>query len=134
MRKLQLLAILTTAIAVHVDWHLGRPAHISHSLAWEDHWIFGLILGSSIACLLAWRGAAQPLARFLTVALAGFFIGQIVEPLSEVLIYDESLAFVYPAIRWILFLEFAAAFLVSGVACLALQRLTNRGASGLRPA
>src|SRR5688572_22388342 len=123
MRKLQLFLILLIAIAVHLDWHLGRPAHIQHSLAWEHHWISGLILGSCIACFLTWRRAAAPVSQFLLIALAGFVAGQVLEPIGEVLIYDVSFSSVYPVVRWTLFLEFAVAFLAAGMACFVLQRV-----------
>src|SRR5688572_3645513 len=134
MRKLQSVLVLLIAAAVHLDWHLGRPEHMQHSLAWEHHWIFGLILGSCIACFLTWRRAAAPVSQFLLVALAGFVAGQILEPIGEVLIFDESLSFVYPVVRWVLFLEFAAAFLAGGMACLVLQRLLSRNASNVSAA
>ena len=123
-RILRCALILLTATAVHVDWHLGRPTHIRDSLAWGEHWIFGLAFGFCLAAFIAWRNPERPPRDLVFVTAMGLFVGQIVEPLIETIFYDVSLSFVYPPERWILFAEFTAAFLLGSAVAWALVART----------
>ena len=39
-RPLFLAMTLALAGAVHLEWHLARPAHHRLSLGWSEHWLF----------------------------------------------------------------------------------------------
>jgi hypothetical protein len=107
-------AVLLGAL-VHVDWHLGRPAHHPLSGDWRLHWLVGLASGVAYALWAARAAGARATSWFGTVVLLGLVIGQIVEPATEVLFSDFSYQEVMPAVRWRIFFDFVVALLVGGV-------------------
>jgi hypothetical protein len=107
------LWVLVFAGAIHLDWHLARPAHhgpLSGGLA--AHWllavpVFGLLVG--------WLARQPAATRFRSGVLAvggGVLGGQLLEPLWEKL--DSGLPWgeIIPDTRWSAFAEFMFAGLV----------------------
>ena len=79
-------------IGPHLDWHLARLEHDGRSLGWDAHWLVAIPIFALAAWLIArrwrdnpWRPAA------LTVAL-GILLGQVIEPLAEIIHYQATLA------------------------------------------
>jgi hypothetical protein len=116
MRQLiSIRSIVLIAVAIHLDFHMGRPHHWEGSLGWEYHWLFGLVSLFLFGWYVARKWPERPWLVLAVNGLLGLFVGQIIEPLGEVLFYRESLRNVYPPERWIVFGEFALAGLVGAV-------------------
>lgn len=110
---------LAVAVSVHLGWHLGRPQHYPLSLEFAHHWILGLLTGAALAWNATRVDPRHATRLFVLVGTLGLFAGQILEPLGEVLFYDDvSLASVFYYARWRLFGQFAIAFIVGGAAVL----------------
>ena len=110
---------LAVAVSVHLGWHLGRPHHIPLSLEFAHHWILGLLTGAALAWNATRVDPSHATRLFALVGALGLFAGQILEPLGEVLFYDDvSLGSVFFYARWRLFGQFAIAFIVGGAAVL----------------
>ena len=121
-------AVLATIIAaallgviVHLDWHLGRPAHHGLSGDWSMHWLAGVLSGAGYALWAARVAPTRTVPWLIVVVLLGLFIGQIVEPAFELLYPDMTWALVLTPERWRIFAEFTVAFLIAGGLVLALR-------------
>ena len=113
--------VLGLTVAVHVNWHLGRPLHMRFSLSWANHWIVGLLLGIALASYAVRVSGLHALRQFVLIGALGLVGGQVLEPLGEVLVYGSSLEAVYPDVRWRIFWQFTVAFVVGGGAVLIAQ-------------
>ena len=110
---------LAIAVNVHLSWHLGRPHHIPLSFGFAHHWILALLTGAALAWNATRVDPSHATRLFIMVGALGLFAGQILEPLGEVLVYDDvSLDSVFFYARWRLFGQFAIAFIVGGAAVL----------------
>ena len=114
--------VLFLAAAVHVDWHLARPAHHRLSLAWPHHWIFAAAVFAMVGWLIArwWPDTPGRVAAGI-VGLA-LLLAQIVEPLLEVLVYDRRFGYPSDPGRWTVFAVCIAAGLPALIAALILCR------------
>lgn len=110
--------------AIHLDWHLARYAHDGRSLGWDAHWLLAIPIFAFAAWRIArrwpdnpWRPAA------LTVAL-GVLLGQVLEPLGEIIHFHATLADELEPARLTAF----ALFMVTGVVTMGvtLWALTRR--------
>ncbi|MGH7568956.1 MAG: hypothetical protein ACREL9_08310 [Gemmatimonadales bacterium] len=118
---------LGIGLAIHIDWHLARPVHERLSFGWPGHWLLALpvFLAAGWYLTRGWPTApARPAA--LSVGL-GVVLGQVLEPLGEVLVYHATLAEVFEPTR----LRAFAVFLAAGLVALALALAARR--AGRRP-
>ena len=92
LRSLPLALLL--GLFIHLDWHLARHGHDGRSLGWDAHWLLAVPIFAFAAWRIArrwpppdnpWRPAA------LSVAL-GILLGQVIEPLAEIIHYQATLA------------------------------------------
>ncbi|HEY0810334.1 MAG TPA: hypothetical protein VGD49_09240 [Longimicrobiales bacterium] len=117
-RWLSCALVVAIALVVHIDWHIGRPVHTGHALGWSLHWVIAIptfaLMTQSILARAGWKTLAF-------VILQGLLVGQIVEPLGEVLIYRLTWSEVMPFDRWRIFCEFAIAGIATSCVTLALQ-------------
>ncbi len=120
MKRFPLLVGLLLAVAIHADWHLARSHGHRLSGEWAQHWLVGMPVFAFIALYVArtwpqdtWRAGARLLG-------AGIFLGMVLEPLAEALLYNVPLsALEWPA-RWTAFSEFGAAGLLTYLGVMAL--------------
>lgn len=111
-RSARVLAALLLAAAIHVDWHLARPGHHSDlSGHWAQHWLLGIPVFALLALhesrwpsRYRWRSSA-------VLILVGVFLGQVLEPLSE--LFGAPWSYAFSGIRWAAFAEFLAAGLLT---------------------
>jgi len=114
---------LVVGTLVHVDWHFARAGH-HRSLDWPYHWLLGVAGAALLAVLIARKPNYRLRATFDLITIAGFILGQIVEPLLEVAFFGESFRELYGGGRWSKFSEFGAAWMITGsvIIFLALRR------------
>lgn len=103
MSKAKLAALLLSlllASALHIDWHLARPAHYGLSLAWPYHWVATGILFGLTGWLIARKWPALRWRLGAVVFLAAILLAQGVEPLLEVLLDEGRLGYEVEPARW----------------------------------
>jgi len=120
---------LLLGAAIHLDWHLARHEHDGRSLGWDAHWLLAIPIFAVAAWRIArrwpdhpWRPAA------LTVAL-GILLGQVIEPLAEIIHYQATLADELEPARLTAFALFKVTGLLTMGATLLLLRRKARGAT-----
>ena len=124
--------VLLLASVIHVDWHVARPTHTRLALGWSYHWILGVLVFAVAAGVVARRWPLHAwLASALNVTLA-VFVGQILEPLGEVLFYKLPLGRIVDGARWAVFAEFMAAGLITYLVVMSLT-LTRRRTNDSSP-
>jgi hypothetical protein len=123
MRRLQYAGLVLALTAViHVDWHLARPAHHRLSLGWPNHWIFAVAAFALAGCLIARGWPHAPGRAALGIVGLAVLLGQGLEPVLEVLVYDGRLGYPNDPGRWGAFALCLAAGLPALVATLVLCR------------
>ena len=130
MRRLRYAGlVLALAAAIHIDWHLARPAHHRLSLAWAQHWIFAAVAFAVIGWLIArwWRQAPGRAAAGI-VGL-GALLAQGVEPVLELAVYQHELGYPDDPGRWRAF----AICMAAGVPALLAFALRRPRGQGHRP-
>jgi hypothetical protein len=125
MRQLlSAVLVLTLAGAVHLDWHLARPAHHHRplSLGWDQHWLFAALAFAAVGWVVARAWPERPWIAALALLLA-----QGVEPASEVALYAHRLGYPDEPARWAAFFLCVAAGLPAYGLALWLCRPAQRG-------
>ena len=130
MRRLRYAGlVLALAAAIHIDWHLARPAHHRLSLAWPDHWIFAAVAFAVVGWLIArWWPDAPGRASAGIVGL-GVLVAQGIEPVLELAIYRNELGYPNDPGRWRAF----AICMGAGLPALLAFALYRRRGRGQRP-
>lgn len=126
----RILAAFLLAFAVHIDWHLARPGHhseLSGQLA--QHWLFAVPVFALLALYLSRQPVAVRWRESARVILVGLFLGQVVEPLSELLTDDAPWSWAFGGVRWTAFGEFVGAGLVTYLIIMAVREARS-GAPG----
>jgi len=105
-RLLAAVLVLVLATAVHVDWHLARPAahHRRLGLGWDQHWIVAALVFVGVGWVVGrvWRdGPWKPGGWIAAVAVA---IAQGIEPVAESVLYLHRLSYPAEPERWTAFL------------------------------
>ena len=124
MRRAHYCAGLAIALAavIHIDWHLARPAHHRLSLAWPNHWLFAAVAFAVVGCLIARGWPEAPVRAAAGIVGLGVLLGQGLEPVLEVLIYDGRLGYPSDPGRWGAF----AVCLAAGLPALAITLVLCR--------
>jgi len=132
MRRL-LSAVLVVALAgaVHLDWHLARPArhHPRVSLGWDQHWLFAVVAFAAVGWLVARAWPERPWRPGAWIAALALLLAQGVEPASEVVLYLHRLGYPDDPGRWAAFFLCVAAGLPAYALALWLCRPTRRGST-----
>ena len=132
MRRLvSALLVLALASAVHVDWHLARPAvhHRRLSLGWDQHWLFAVLAFAVVGWAVARVWPDSPWRPGGWIAALALVLGQGVEPVSEVALYFHRLGYPDDPGRWSVFFVCIAAGLPAYGAALWLCRPRRRRGS-----
>jgi hypothetical protein len=128
--RISIVNVVWIALLVHLDWHVGRGHHLRLSLESPWHWLIA-VFGFACVWLCTPHKQTDPNhRRMVTSVVAGLFVGQVIEPLGEIVFYGDSLREVYASGRWTIFQEFAAAGLDTlGVVILWSRRLQRTQSS-----
>ena len=121
------LSALWIGLLIHGDWHLGRPGHDHLSLGLAYHWALGVITFAPLPWLLLPRWPGSKTTVSVLVIVLGVMIGQGIEPLGEMMLFDAR-PFANP-VRWRVFAEFMVAGIVSYRASAALLSRTSKPAA-----
>ncbi|MEO8448320.1 MAG: hypothetical protein ABI647_00935 [Gemmatimonadota bacterium] len=81
------LAAVWLAVAIHLDWHLGRPAHGHLSFGLPYHWVFGVVASVPVAWIAVTRWPERIGRAFALMLGLGVLLGHGLEPLGEVVLY-----------------------------------------------
>ena len=100
---------IALAVGLHVDWHLARPRHHRLSLAWPYHWVITAVLFGIVAWLIARLWTRDRWRIGFAIFLGAVFLAQIVEPMMEILVYEQGLGYPADPGRWEVFLLTMAA-------------------------
>jgi len=124
-RLISLPVALLIGLGIHLDWHLARPMDQRLSAHLSAHWILAIPLFAGVAWYFVRRwpvGGIWP--GVLTVAV-GVLLGEIIEPLLEVLAGD-TLADAYEPLRVRAFITYLGAGIVTLGVTLAFLRFVVR--------
>jgi hypothetical protein len=97
--------VLSVALgtALHVDWHLARPAHHRLSLDWPYHWLATALVFGVAGWLIARTWPAYRWRLGAVVFVAAAVLAQVVEPVLEALIYEGRSGYDVEPARWAAF-------------------------------
>lgn len=110
--RLVWLSGLWIGVLIHVDWHLGRPGHDHLSFGFSYHWFLAVLTFAPLPWLLV-RRWPNSVARASALAIGlGVLMGQGIEPLSEVILFNAGMEPFTNAVRWRVFAEFMVAGIV----------------------
>ena len=124
------IAALWVGVMIHVDWHLGRPGHGHRSFDLTYHWLAALPTAAPLALLALRRWPDSALSAGAVILGLGILLGQGLEPLGEVILFQEGWEPFTSPVRWRVFAEFIGAGLISlsaGVAV--IGRIRHKGTS-----
>jgi peptidoglycan/LPS O-acetylase OafA/YrhL len=118
---------LLLGLFIHLDWHLARHSQDGRSLGWSAHWLLAIPIFALAAGYLARRWPANPWRpAALSVAL-GILLGQVIEPLGEIIHYHATLAEELEPARLTAFATFTVTGLVTmGLTLAALARRARK--------
>jgi hypothetical protein len=100
---------LLLAAALHVDWHVARPAHHRLSLDWPYHWIATALVFGAVAWLIARKWPRSMWQLGAVVFVGAVLIAQGIEPMLEAAIYDHRFGYEGEPERWRVFFKTLAA-------------------------
>jgi hypothetical protein len=126
--------VLVLAAAVHVDWHLARPAHHRLSLAWPHHWLFAAAAFAAVGWVIARRWPEAPGRAAAGIVTLALLLAQGVEPVLEVALYEHRFGYPSEPGRWTAFGLCVAAGLPALLLALRLCRPRRRSAGMMAPA
>ena len=109
-RESAVLWALALAVLIHLDWHLARSGD-AMSGHWSQHWLVAIPAFGALGLYLA-RKSARPWATGAAIIAGAAFLGQLLEPLSE-LATGASWSWAWGRPRWMAFAEFMAAGLAT---------------------
>lgn len=119
-------AAVLLGIGIHVDWHLARH-HGRLSAAWPWHWALALPLFAVAAWYVARRWPDATGRVSVGTIAAGVLLGQVLEPIGELVFYGWSLGESFGPERLGAFTWFVGAGLATYLAMLlALSRRRTR--------
>jgi hypothetical protein len=128
-RSARVLAAVLLAAAIHIDWHLARPGHHAElSGHWPQHWLLGIPVFVLLALYESRRPSHQRWRSSTILILVGVFLGQVLEPLSE--LFGAPWSYAFSSIRWQAFAEFMAAGLLTFLAVMAWREPGTRELGG----
>jgi len=102
-RLAALVLSIALGAALHVDWHLARPAHHRLSLDWSYHWLATALVFGVAGWLIARRWPDYRWRLGAVVFVAAAVSAQVVEPVLEALIYEGRFGYDVEPARWAAF-------------------------------
>lgn len=91
------------ASAIHVDWHLARPAHHRLSLEWPYHWLATALVFAATGWMIARFWPAIRWRMGAIVFIAAVVLAQGIEPVLEMVFYMGRFSYPDEPLRWAAF-------------------------------
>jgi hypothetical protein len=104
---------LALASAMHLDWHVARPAVHHLSLGWRWHWLLAIPVFALTAWYVARAWPTRAMGKSIAIILAASVIAGIIEPAWEYWIDGATFEWTFSALRLTPFAAFIAAGLVT---------------------
>ena len=124
------LVTLAVATAIHLDWHVARPAHHRLSLGLPAHWLLAIPVFGLVAwyVMRAWPGKVLPIS--IVIPGSAIVLAGVVEPAGEYFLSGASAEWAFGLPRFIALAAFVGTGLVAYAIVLATFR--REGAPGTR--
>ena len=120
--SLRMAAIL--AVAIHLDWHVARPAHGHLSFGWPFHWLLAVPVFGAAAWYMTRRWQEHFTVAGIATIAAAVIVGQGFEALIELVVFQEPLARSFGGERMVAL----GAFMAAGIATFVLSAWLARRA------
>lgn len=124
---------LALAAVIHIDWHFARPTHPRLSLGWSQHWLFAAAAFAIAGWLVARSTPNAPWRAAAAIVGLAVLLGQIVEPVMEMILYHGELSYPSDPGRWAAFFVCMGAGLPAMIATLVLCRPRPRVRETIAP-
>jgi hypothetical protein len=126
-----LAVALALGAIMHLDWHFARPMDQRLSGNWSTHWLLAIPVFFALAWWVTrrWPPPERPFGPAIALALAGAVVGQVIEPLGEMLLFGDTFAEVYEPLRVQAFIWFFAAGMITLIVSLLVLRRRHAGVS-----
>ncbi|MBC7788353.1 MAG: hypothetical protein H7Z74_00290 [Anaerolineae bacterium] len=84
MRRILFLVVtLALVSAIHLEWHLARPAHHRLSLGWSGHWLFAAAAFAFAGWIIARAWPQSSVRTALAIVALALLLAQGLEPFSR---------------------------------------------------
>jgi hypothetical protein len=110
------------ATAIHLDWHIARPAHHHLSLGWTWHWALAIPIFGVAAWLVARWMPERAGVRSAAIIGAAALLGGVLEPAWEYWLGGATFEWAFGRGRNQAFLAFTMVGICAWVAVFALMR------------
>ena len=126
MTRRLLIAVIVSlglATAIHLDWHLARPAHHQLSLGLAWHWLFAIPVFALVAWYVARAWPSHLLRTSVAIIASAVVVAGVLEPGWEYFLEDAPFEWAFGAARDLAL----AAFVTTGVVsyCIVLAIVTR---------
>jgi hypothetical protein len=125
--RIALIGLILGAL-IHADWHFARPGHLGMNLSY--HWFVTGLLFGVVGWFIARRWPGDRLRTAVLTLLTGVLLGQLIEPMSEALLYEHRFGYVGSPARWLAFWQALCAGIVLYAVGLWLGRQRSVDRSG----
>lgn len=114
------LVIVGLAAAMHLDWHVARPAVHHLSLGWRWHWLLAIPVFAVAALYVARAWPDRVLRASLIVIVAAGILAAVVEPAWEYWVDGATFEWAFGRLRLATFASFVAIGVLTQAAVVAL--------------
>ena len=116
------LISLVLATAIHLDWHIARPAHHHLSLGWTWHWALAIPIFGVAAWLVARGTPERAGVRSAVIIAAAALLGGVIEPAWEFLLTGATAEWAFGWARTQAFLVYTITGICAWLAVFAVMR------------
>jgi hypothetical protein len=117
-----ILVCLALATAMHLDWHLARPAehHLSLGLSW--HWLLAIPVFGLVAWYVVRAAPGRMLRTSVSMVACAIVVAGVVEPAWEYFVGDATFEWAFGRARLTALAEFVGTGVVAYLAVVAFLR------------
>ena len=116
------LVIVALASAMHLDWHMARPATHHLSLGWRFHWLLAVPVFALTAWFVLQTAPRRPLLSSVTIIGLASVLAAVVEPAWEYWVDGAPFEWAFGWMRLAPFIAFLIAGIATHAAVLAVAR------------
>jgi hypothetical protein len=120
------LIALGLATAIHLDWHVARPAHHHLSLGWRWHWLLAVPVFGVGAWLVARTNPQRAVVWSAVIIGLAALLGGVLEPAWEYWLAGATFEWAFGRLRTVAFFGFTAIGVATWIGVFALMRRGRR--------